>query len=70
MQEQGCDYEDKYAPVVQWSSVHLYLILAVMLGLPSHQIDFNQAFTIADIDEDMYTSPYHKAGTTTLPLGS
>jgi hypothetical protein len=56
MQEQGRDFTGSYAPVVQWSSVHLCLILATMLGIPTQQIDFTQAFCNADIDEDVYIS--------------
>ena len=54
MQEQGRDFTQSYAPVIQWSSVRLCLILATMLGLPTQQIDFTQAFCNADIDEDVY----------------
>ena len=36
MQEQGRDFTESYAPVVQWSSVRLCLVLAAMLGLPTH----------------------------------
>lgn len=56
MQEQGRDFTESYAPVVQWSSVRLCLILATMLGLPTRQIDFTQAFTNANIDEDVFIS--------------
>ena len=54
MQEQFRDYWDTYAPVCQWSSVRLILVLSAMLGLPSLQIDFTQAFPNADIDGDVY----------------
>jgi hypothetical protein len=56
MQEQGRNFTDSYAPVVQWSSVRLCLILATMLGIPTQQIDFTQAFCNTDIDEDVYIS--------------
>jgi hypothetical protein len=56
MQEQGYDVTDSYAPVVQWSSVHLCLILAIMLGIPAQEIDFTQAFCNTDINEDVYIS--------------
>jgi hypothetical protein len=56
MQEQGRDFTDSYAPVVQWSSICLCLILATMLGIPTQQIDFTQAFCNADINEDVYIS--------------
>jgi hypothetical protein len=54
MQQQGRDYNESYAPVVQWSSVRLCLVLAMMLNLPTEQIDFLQAFCNADIDTDVF----------------
>ena len=50
MQQYGRDYTESYAPVVQWSLVQLCIILAIMLDLPTQQIDFLQAFCNADID--------------------
>ena len=50
-QIQGLDYTESFAPVVQWSTVRLVMILASMLNLESRQIDFTQAFTQADVEE-------------------
>jgi len=48
------DYTESFAPIVQWSTVRLVMILVSMLNLESCQIDFTQAFTQADIEEDIY----------------
>ena len=47
-------YTESFAPVVQWSTVRLVMILASMLHLESRQIDFTQAFTQADVEEAVY----------------
>lgn len=51
----GHDFTNTYTPVVQcWSTIRLIMILASMLGLPSCQVDFTQAFLNANIDTDIY----------------
>jgi hypothetical protein len=50
----GIDYSDTYAPVVAWSTVRLVLALSSILGLPSRQVDFTQAFTQSLIDNAVY----------------
>jgi hypothetical protein len=50
----GIDYSDTYAPVVAWSTVQLVLALSSILGLPSRQVDFTQAFTQSPIDNAVY----------------
>ena len=50
-QIEGVDFFETYAPVVQWTTVHLMLILEVLLGLKSKQGDVTAAFLHADIDE-------------------
>ena len=52
-QLKGEDYTESYAPVIQWSTVCLVMI-ASMMNLESRQIDFNQAFTQADLKDDVY----------------
>ena len=41
-----------YAPVVQWTTVILMLILEVLLGLKSKQGDITAAFLHADLGKD------------------
>ena len=43
-QVEGIDYFETYAPVVQWTTVRLMLILEVLLGLKSKQGDVTAAF--------------------------
>ena len=53
-QLKGEDYTESYATVIQWSTVCLVMILASMMNLESRQIDFDQAFTQADLKDDIY----------------
>jgi hypothetical protein len=53
---------DTYSPVVQWASVRLMLVLTVIFGLATRQIDFSNAFAQTDIptDEHVYVElPHH-----------
>ena len=51
MQTWGLNYWDTYAPVVNWASVRLLLIIAKIHNLPSKVIDFVLAFTQTDLGE-------------------
>jgi hypothetical protein len=53
-QVKGVDFFATFAPVVNWTTVHLMLILSSILGLSTYQVDFMAAFIHAPIDEDMY----------------
>jgi len=55
-QEEGIDYFESYAPVVQWATVRTLLILSVILNLASTQVDYTAAFCQAPIDTDVYIS--------------
>lgn len=50
MQLEGVDFFETYAPVVQWTTVRLMLILEVLLGLKSKQGDVTAAFLHADLE--------------------
>ncbi len=50
----GVDYWDIYSPVIQWSTLRLVMIISTLTNLKSRQVDFVQAFTQADIDQDVY----------------
>lgn len=50
-QLEGIDFFETYAPVVQWTTVRLMLILEILLGLKSKQGDITAAFLHADLDE-------------------
>jgi hypothetical protein len=43
-QVEGEDYDEKYAPVVPWSTVRLMLSIAASQGLATRQVDFSNAF--------------------------
>ena len=43
-QAHGVHYWDTYAPVVTWQTVQLFLILSLILGWQSHQLDFVMAY--------------------------
>jgi hypothetical protein len=47
----GIDFFETYAPVVQWTTVRLMLILEILLQLKSKQGDVTAAFLHADLDE-------------------
>jgi hypothetical protein len=53
-QIEGVDFFDTYAPVVGWSTVRLLMVLAVVLGLMSVQVDYTNAFIQAPIDDEVY----------------
>ena len=53
-QIEGVDFFDTYAPVVAWSTTRLLLILSVVLGLATKQVDYTNAFCQADLAEEVY----------------
>lgn len=53
-QIKGVHYDETYSPVVQWASVRMALILSIVHGWSSRQIDFVLAFPQADIPHDNY----------------
>jgi hypothetical protein len=53
-QIEGVDFFDTYAPVVAWSTVRLLLILSVILGLATKQVDYTLAFVQANLKEDIF----------------
>ena len=54
MQRKGIDYWHTYAPVVNWSTVKMVLLLTTLAGWHSRQIDYVLAFSQAPIDADVY----------------
>lgn len=51
-QVEGVDFFDTYAPVVNWQTVRLMLVLSAILGLATKQVDYTAAFVHAPIDRD------------------
>ena len=54
MQHWGVSYWETYAPVVNWMSVRILLILSIIFNLKSRSIDFVLAFPQADLDTPVY----------------
>lgn len=50
-QKEGIDYFETYAPVVQWTTIRIMLILECVLGLVSKQGDVTCAFLHAHLEE-------------------
>ena len=50
-QIEGIDFFETYAPVVQWTTVRLMLILEILLDLKSKQGDVTAAFLHAELEE-------------------
>jgi len=50
-QKEGIDYFETYAPVVQWTTIRIMLILECVLGLVSKQGDVTCAFLYAHLEE-------------------
>ena len=53
-QIEGVDFFETYAPVVAWSTVRLLLVLSVVLGLATKQVDYTLAFIHAPIDDEVF----------------
>ena len=53
-QVHGVDFFETYAPVVQWTTIRLILILEVLLGLKSKQGDISAASVHADVEKDKH----------------
>jgi hypothetical protein len=53
-QIEGIDYFETFAPVVQWMTVRIILIMTILLNLENKQIDYTAAFMQAPIDHDVY----------------
>ena len=49
-QREGIDYFETFAPVVQWLTVWLILIMTILMNLETKQIDYTSTFVQAKID--------------------
>jgi hypothetical protein len=49
-QEYGLNYWETYSPVVAWTTIRLFLVLTILNGWKSRQVDFVLAFPQADIE--------------------
>jgi hypothetical protein len=53
-QIEGINFWATYAPVVSWRTVRLTLILSLLSGLRSRQVDYVSAYTQAPLDCELY----------------
>ena len=58
-QVHGIDYFDSYAPVVQWTTIQLTLILAMLWNWETVQTDCTNAFAQLTIGEEIYMDMPH-----------
>jgi hypothetical protein len=54
MQTEGVDFFETYAPVVQWSTTCLLLSTVLTEGWTTCQVDYTNAFALAELKEDVY----------------
>ena len=54
MQTPDVDFTETWAPVVQWTTVRMMLILAIQLDLKTWSADVSCAFLHSDIDSEVY----------------
>ena len=52
--QKGIDYQLTYAPVVKWSSIRLTVLLTILNGWKSIQLDYVHAYPQAPIEKEMY----------------
>ena len=50
-QIEGVDFFDTFAPVTNWTTVRIMLIMSLILGLSTKQVDYTAAFVHAPIDK-------------------
>ena len=55
-QVEGVDFFDAFAPVVNWTTVRLMLMLSAVLGLSTRQVDYTAAFVHAPMNEDVHVN--------------
>ena len=53
-QQRGVNYWEMFSPVVNWMSVRLIFIVALIEDLPARSIDFFLVFPQADLDVPVY----------------
>ena len=53
-QIEGIDYNETYAPVVNWTTVRFLLTMSILLGLETKQVDYVAAFVQSEIDTKVY----------------
>jgi hypothetical protein len=57
LQKESVDYFEKYAPVVQWSTVRMLLTLVIREGWDTWQVDYTNAFAHAELQDEVFVEP-------------
>lgn len=52
MEIKGVDYFESYSPVVQWSTVRLLLIMSIVHGMHTRQVDYVNAFAQSPLPQN------------------
>jgi hypothetical protein len=55
-QEEGVNFWETFAPVASWSTIRMVLILALINGWDTRQVDFVLAYTQAEVECELYMS--------------
>ena len=53
MQIEGIDFDQTYAPIVNWVTVRTLLILSMQLGLKTAQVDYTAAFPQPVLEDEV-----------------
>ena len=53
-QVEGVDYDETFAPVALYTSIHSIIALAASMGWKLHQMDVNKTFFNGEIEEEVY----------------
>jgi hypothetical protein len=53
-QIKGVDFTETFAPVVNWTTVRFLLMMSILLGLETKQVDYAAALVQVDIDTVVY----------------
>jgi hypothetical protein len=53
-QEHGINFWETHSPVVNWFSIWLFLVISILRGWDTRQINFVLAFPQADVECDIY----------------
>ena len=53
-QIEGLDVFETYAPVVSWITVRILLVLSIVLGLKTQQVDYTNAFCQAPLEQTVF----------------
>jgi Reverse transcriptase (RNA-dependent DNA polymerase) len=55
-QEKGVNYWETFSPVASWATIRMVLVVTIINGWISRQIDFVSAYTQANVECELYMS--------------